>query len=95
MTTSEQPTFQELFGNILKQAEAKYIKKREKHGDSWQTCDIDYLEKRLNEKVKKLNDATLPEPKSNEMVDIINFSLMLGARWYKEHYEEWRRTPVR
>ena len=95
MTTSEQPTFQELFGEIIKQAETKYIRKRKEHGESWQTCDIDYLERRLNEKVKKFNDACLPQPKFEEIRDIINFSLMLGTRWYKEFYEEWRRTPVR
>lgn len=95
MTTSEQPTFQELFGEILGQAEAKYIGTREEKGDSWKTCDIVYLEMKLNEKIKKFNDATLPQPKYRDIVNIINFSLMLGERWYQEYFEEWRRTPVR
>lgn len=93
--TTEQPTFEDLFKNIIDQAKSKYIGHREKKGDSWQTCDIEYLEKRLVEEVKEFTDATLAEAKFKEILDVINFSLMLGERWFKEFYEVWRRTPVR
>ena len=99
MTTAEiekdPPTFEELFENIINQAKCKYIGKRDEKGDSWQTCDIEYLEEQFTEHIKKYQDAIMPESKFKNVLDVINFALMLGERWYDEFYEEWRRTPIR
>ena len=87
--------FDKLFAEVIHQAKCVYIGKQEEKGESWQTCDIDYLEMKLKEEIKEFTDAIMPQSKFHEILDVINISLMLAQRWYDEYYEEWRRTPVR
>ena len=49
--------------------------------DSWKTCKLDYLEKKLVEEYKEWKDGTKGIPAMDELVDIANVCMMLYHRY--------------
>jgi len=48
------------------------------HKGGWEGCTFYYLEKRLNEEVKELVDATKFEDVIREVTDVANFAMMIA-----------------
>jgi len=95
MTGGGGATFMGFFKEVLREAELVYQTHEPEKGDSWRTCDIQFLEDKLADEVREVQNATLVDGKFKEILDVINIALMLGVRLDKERQEEWRRTPVR
>ena len=51
--------------------------------DSWKTCNLEYLEKKLVEEYKEWKDGNVLCPLKNEVVDIANVCMMLFHRYIK------------
>lgn len=58
---------------------------QEKKGDSWTTCEIDFLENKLLEEIKEYLDEPRHGKKSQELGDIANVCMML----YHRHFNLW------
>ena len=57
-------------------------KHSKKKGESWKTCDIDFLREKLEEEVQEWKDIPFRqlEEEYNELIDIINVATMLAER---------------
>ena len=61
---------------LFAQAMETTLRRHRVKGNSWQRCDIQYLEDRLQDEVKEFSVSHDPE----ELVDIANFCMMLWNR---------------
>lgn len=60
---------------------------QEKKGDSWKTCKIEFLERKLCEEIQEYLNAKTPMTKANELVDVANVAMML----YNRYFEQWAK----
>jgi len=49
--------------------------------DSWKTCKVEYLEKKLVEEYKEWQDITMGCNAKDEVIDIANICMMLYHRY--------------
>lgn len=63
------------------------LKHDKKKGDSWKTCDIKYLENKLEEEFREWKNTSVPLNKGVEVIDIANICMMLWHRYYPEIYK--------
>ena len=49
--------------------------------DSWKTCNLGYLEKKLVEEYKEWKDGTVLLPAKVEVIDVANICMMLFHRY--------------
>ncbi len=68
--------FVKMFSNAITECYEKYKTRRRLYKDSWQTCNISYLEKRLRQEFEEYKVFK----SKDELIDIINFCLMLIER---------------
>jgi hypothetical protein len=60
----------------------------EKKGDSYKTCDLEYLEKKLDEEIEEYKKEKKHGVKAREAVDIANLAMILNYRHNKIYFEE-------
>jgi hypothetical protein len=56
-----------------------------KKGDSWNCCDLRFLENKLIEEINEYHEEKKPLAKAEELVDIANICMML----YIRHIDIW------
>ncbi len=64
--------------NVLEENEKK-------KGNSWASCDLQFLLDKLDEEVKEFKEAKRPMQKAEELVDVANICMML----YHRYIEIW------
>lgn len=69
------------FNKAIRRCKDKFDFRRKDYGDSWKTCDTSYLKKRLSQEY----DAWCSDEAINNLVDIVNFGLMILQRNISEH----------
>ena len=67
------------------QMKLKLDMNQEEKGDSWVTCDIEFLEKKLREEIEEYHKGEGRMKSAHELVDIANVCMML----YHRHVDEW------
>lgn len=70
--------FNEHFLSVLVSCKKKYNSKLKEYGESWKTCDLDFLRNRLDGEYREWTNEDTNE--YEELIDIINISLMLAKR---------------
>lgn len=68
------------FDKVLLQADNKYQSKKDKYGESWKTMDIAQLSERLSQEIQEMYVAIPVGEKYQELLDVINLSLMFAER---------------
>lgn len=68
------------FDDILKEANEVYQGHKPKKGESWKTCDLQFLRNKLSEEVVEALEEGGDNDEYGELLDIINISLMLAKR---------------
>lgn len=68
--------FERMFSNAITECYEKYKTRRRIYGDSWQTCNISYLQERFKKEIEEFKESK----SKDELVDIANFCLMLIER---------------
>jgi len=68
--------FERMFSSAITECYHKYMIRRRLYGDSWQTCNISYLQERLMKEIEEYKETK----SKDELVDITNFCLMLIER---------------
>lgn len=71
---------EEGFTEFVKKMKLTLDKHQEEKGDSWVTCDLEYLEKGLMDEIGEYELAERPLHKAEELVDIANICMMLFHR---------------
>lgn len=72
------------FNNILLNANVKYQLRKEKYGESWKDMSIMDLKVRLYQEISEFRTASNNKEQYNELIDIINISLMLSKKLDEE-----------
>ena len=66
----------------------KVLSKHDKEkGDSWKTCDKEFLENKLKEEFREWKNTAVPLNKGVEVIDIANICMMLWHRYYPRIYK--------
>lgn len=73
------------FNSFIEKMKLKLDLNQEEKGDSWATCDINFLENKLLEEIKEYLDEQRHGRKSEELADIANVCMML----YHRHFNLW------
>jgi len=87
--SEEKEVFNVFFDDVFDLAKNIYMAKRPQKGDTWQTCDIEYLERELAKKLEEYRNAIDTRDILQGSLDILNFALMIAARWAMERRREW------
>ena len=74
--------------HFLEQMKLKLALNQEKKGDSWQSCDIQFLELKLYEELDEFYGAKTPMEKAKELVDVANVCMMLNNRYLEQWAEK-------
>ena len=61
---------------------------QDRKGDSWATCDIEFLEDKLLGEIKEYLDESKHGKKSRELIDVANICMML----YHRHFNIWLKN---
>lgn len=75
------------FKEFIAEMKLKLDMNQAKKGDSWVTCDIEFLQGKLREEMKEYYDAEGSMIGARELVDIANVCMMLFHRYR----EEWAK----
>jgi hypothetical protein len=70
----------EEFDNVIDDCRAKYDSKASAYGESWKTMDLITLNNRLRGEYEEEINARTTKKKYEELLDVINISLMLAER---------------
>jgi hypothetical protein len=70
--------------NVLEENEKK-------KGNSWASCDLQFLLDKLDEEINEFKEAKTPVKKANETADIANICMML----YNRYIEIWAEKAVK
>ncbi len=73
----------EYFLPIIKECGDKYKSKFGKYGESWKSMSIEELQQKLQEEMEEWGNSGTREEDYDELIDIINVSLMLAVRYKK------------
>ena len=81
--------FDKKFNSVLIEADKKFERKKKEYGDSWLHMPFKELRKRLyNEYQEWMFDCDSEAQELEELIDIINISLMLGKRIQIEYTKQ-------
>ena len=72
--------FDESFNHVLINANTKYRLRKERYADSWQNCDVSFLEMRLKQELTEFNTSESIVDRYNESLDCINLMLMIAEK---------------
>ena len=75
------------FKEFIAEMKLKLDMNQTKKGDSWVTCDIEFLQGKLREEIHEYYDAEGSMIGARELVDIANVCMMLFIRYR----EEWAK----
>ena len=70
--------FNEDFLRVIMDCKKKYDSKLSIYGESWKTCNLDFLRNRLDGEYKEWTNEETNE--YDELIDIINVALMTAKR---------------
>lgn len=66
---------------FVEEMKLKLDRNQKKKGDSWTTCEIEFLEQALMTECYEYDQAPSLMKKANELVDVANFCMMLYNRY--------------
>jgi len=66
----------------------KLDENEEKKGNSWASCDLQFLLDKLDEEIQEFKDEPKPLAKAEELVDVANICMMLHHRYVEIWAEE-------
>jgi predicted house-cleaning noncanonical NTP pyrophosphatase (MazG superfamily) len=72
----------EAFEQFIKEMKLKLDQNQDKKGDSWVTCDMNFLENKLLEELHEYYDAESHMSKRRELIDVANVCMMLATRHF-------------
>ena len=75
------------FKEFIVEMKLKLDQNQEKKGDSWVTCDIEFLQGKLREEIHEYYNVEGSMIGARELVDIANMCMMLFIRYR----EEWAK----
>jgi hypothetical protein len=62
-------------------------------GNSWASCDLQFLLDKLDEEVKEFKEANRPMARAEEIVDVANICMMLYTRYIEIWAEKAGKFP--
>lgn len=64
----------------IKACQRVFDRHSEEKGESWKTCDIQFLRNKLAEELDEFAESNFEEQQYNELLDVINIAVMLAER---------------
>lgn len=77
--------FDNEFDDVLRNADLKYQRRKERYGDSWKQMSVKELYLRLSSEFIELKNAKSNEELNDELLDVINVALMMAQQLKGEY----------